>query len=103
MPEGRWFDFFTGQAYTGGLHEICTENIPVFVRENAVIPMAEPVEYITGRTCFEITLRIYGQKEGAVCRLAEDEGNGGRLLAFSADGPFPESRRYRLKGREYIG
>ena len=103
LPEGRWFDFFTGQAYTGGLHEICTENIPVFVRENAVIPMAEPVEYITGRTCFEITLRIYGQKEGAVCRLAEDEGNGGRLLAFSADGPFPESRRYRLKGREYIG
>ena len=38
-----------------------------------------------------------------ILNLAEDEGNGGRLLAFSADSPFPESRRYRLKGREYIG
>lgn len=44
LPEGKWFDFFTGRGYTGGkrlrvyrdLH-----TIPVFAKAGAIIPLAQ--------------------------------------------------------------
>ncbi len=41
LPEGVWYDFFTGQRYEGGLHTIpvALDEIPVFVREGTIIPV----------------------------------------------------------------
>ena len=46
LPEGEWFDYFTGEKYTGG----CVVNnfasplwkLPVFVKAGAIIPMTNP-------------------------------------------------------------
>ena len=41
LPEGVWYDFFTGKRYEGGVHRIpaAVNEIPVFVREGTVIPV----------------------------------------------------------------
>ena len=43
LPEGQWVNFFTGERYKGGcwLHDVKVplDEMPVYVRENAVIPV----------------------------------------------------------------
>lgn len=109
LPQGTWYDFYTGAVYQGGFHMITTENIPVYVRENTVLPLARPVEHITPQTVFDITLRCYGS-QGSCC-LIEDDGetytHQRNFLTVNFDGTvskkgdFPHSR-YRMIGREVI-
>ncbi len=73
LPSGEWFDFFTGEKYEGGVHHLSVPHIPVFVKGGSVIPVAEPVNYIDRDTCFNITLRAYGNVDkDTVCRLVSD-------------------------------
>ncbi len=70
LPAGEWFDFFTGERYEGGNHHVSVPHIPVFVKGGSIIPVAEPVSYVDRETCFDITLRAYGEASAdAVCRL----------------------------------
>ena len=41
LPDGVWYDFFSGKEYQGGMHHIeCSlEEIPVFARAGCVIPL----------------------------------------------------------------
>ncbi len=42
LPEGTWYDLFTGEKYTGGGYEdieIKPENCPAFLRENTCVPL----------------------------------------------------------------
>lgn len=76
LPSGGWYSFWTGQRYEGGKEyavQMPSERIPLFVREGALLPLAEPVEHITAQTTFRLTVRTYGP----VCRdkvLYEDDG-----------------------------
>ncbi len=43
LPEGKWFDFFSGRVYDGGRRfktYRTTEDMPVFAKAGAIIPMA---------------------------------------------------------------
>lgn len=50
LPDGEWFDYFTGEKYTGG----CVVNnfasplwkLPVFVKAGAIIPMTNPNNHV---------------------------------------------------------
>lgn len=105
LPAGRWYDFWTNQPYEGGWHEIKTENIPVFVRDGSLIPLAKPVEYMDRDTVFDITLKNYGQ--GGSAFLVEDDGETCtteyKLIPVDEETKELQSRRYRLAGREQIG
>ena len=49
LPEGTWHDYETGKEYTGPttLHiEPPLENLPLYVRENSIIPMGPDIAYI---------------------------------------------------------
>ncbi len=73
LPAGCWFDFFTGERYEGGYHHVSTPHIPVFVKGGALIPIAAPVNFVSRDTCFDITLRAYGDvADGTVCKLVSD-------------------------------
>ncbi|MDR2472283.1 MAG: DUF5110 domain-containing protein, partial [Tannerella sp.] len=62
LPEGEWIDYFTGDKYQGG----CVINsfdapfwkLPVFVRNGAIIPLANPNNTVSEidahRRCYEI-------------------------------------------------
>lgn len=41
LPEGVWYDFFTGKRYAQGVHtiEVALDEIPVFVREGTIVPV----------------------------------------------------------------
>jgi len=67
LPEGDWYDFWTQRKYAGGCRieiEKPVDEIPVFVRGNSLLPLAEPVEYVTQQTQFELTIGVYGEKPG---------------------------------------
>ena len=106
LPRGGWYDFFTGTRYEGGWHTVVTDDIPVFVKEGTLLPLAEPVSHVTQDTQFAITLRAYGDCSAAVCRLIEDDGvtvgAPVRVLHLTADRKAPDSVRYRIVGRENI-
>ena len=46
LPEGRWYDWFSGEAYDGGVilddFPAPLDKLPVFVKEGAIIPMTAP-------------------------------------------------------------
>lgn len=77
LPKGDWYDFFTGEKHSGGSYiEIDTSNldtIPVYVRENSIIPLAKPLEYITENTVFELTPKSFGENPESFI-LYEDDG-----------------------------
>lgn len=76
LPEGEWYDFWTNELYHGGqTYQIYAgmDRIPVFVKKGALLPYARPVEYITKDTCFDITVKCYGD-ECSEFILFEDDG-----------------------------
>ncbi len=76
LPAGIWHDFNTGTKYEGGKYHEITMNldqIPIFVKDGTILPLAKPVQFITPETVFEITCHVYGIPAGSV-QLFEDNG-----------------------------
>lgn len=76
LPAGKWFNFFTGELYEGGRRYEFTpglEDMLIFARENSMIPVAEPLQYVADDAVFKITPKKFGDGD-AVCRLFEDDG-----------------------------
>ncbi len=77
LPEGSWFDLFTGRRYIGGrttfLHR-SLESYPVLVRGGAVLPLQpDPLADIT-RNPETLNLRVF--PGNATSHLAEDDITG---------------------------
>ncbi len=79
LPEGTdWYDFHTGQRYTGGQEitvELSLERIPVFAKAGAVIPTMEPGESTACMEGRDICLWVYAGADGSF-ELYEDSGDG---------------------------
>ncbi len=77
LPEGTWFDFWTGKAVTGGtmVHaDAPLETVPLFVRGGAVIPMGPEMNYVDEKTG-PLSFHIYPDAQGtASLSLYEDDG-----------------------------
>lgn len=77
IPEGLWFDFFTGTAYSGGrkmdLYR-ALDSIPVLVKAGAIIPMQEESE-ISDFVCnpSKMELRVFTGVSGDFT-MYEDDG-----------------------------
>lgn len=60
LPEGAWYDWFTGEKYEGGriINNFDTPlwKLPVFVKAGAIIPMTNPNNNVKG---IDKSLRIY--------------------------------------------
>jgi alpha-D-xyloside xylohydrolase len=76
LPEGGWYDFWTQHKYAGGRRieiEKPVGEIPVFVKGDSLLPLAEPVDFVAPQTQFELTIGVYGEKP-AKYFLYEDDG-----------------------------
>ncbi|MBP1593263.1 MAG: yicI 7 [Bacteroidetes bacterium] len=72
-----WYDFYTGKYIRGGQKlNIAApyERIPLFVREGAIIPFGPDMQYSNEKPADNITLFVYGGKDGSF-KLYEDEGD----------------------------
>lgn len=75
LPQGGWYDFYTGEYFSGGTHytvDAPIEKIPVFAKEGAIIPMGEAHEYATA-PADQLTVLICDGKDG-IYTLLEDDG-----------------------------
>ncbi len=112
LPAGVWRDFWTGAPVEGGRQYEATatpEHPPVFVRDNTLLPLAQPLLTIDARTVFIVHLAAYGDTPRS-CELLEDDGlsldfEKGKwaTLTVGADGAVqrPEHgqpTRYRVGG-----
>ncbi len=77
LPKGDWFDFWTGRKMTGEAHvkiSAPVEQIPVFVRDGALLPLAQPTLHTRNPEAFDLTMRVYG-KGDRPCTLYDDDGS----------------------------
>lgn len=76
LPEGSWYDWWSGDRYEGPTHILAhapLERMPLYVRAGAIIPMAPVMQYADERPLDQLTLRIWsGTGEWT---LYEDDGH----------------------------
>jgi alpha-D-xyloside xylohydrolase len=76
FPPGEWFDYFTGERISGGKRVDVSkglEELPLYVKVDSLLPVAEPVDRVGTGTFFRIHMRVYGDHP-APFTLYEDDG-----------------------------
>lgn len=91
LPEGYWYDFWTGKRYSGKrLIKVPApiDRIPLFVRNSSIIPMnAQEVMYVDEKPLKEIDINIYTPINGEF-EIYEDDG-----VTYSyEDGKFAKTK-----------
>ncbi len=74
---GDWFDFWTGQCYSGGQTVIANASIdtlPIFVRSGSIIPLGPDIQYTEETVEAPLVLKIYTGGNGQFT-LYEDEAD----------------------------
>lgn len=76
LPAGAWFDYWTQQRHEGGRSvevDAPLDQIPLFVREGAIVAMGPLVQYVDERPLEAVTLVIHPGPESRFA-LYDDEG-----------------------------
>ncbi|HEY9125852.1 MAG TPA: TIM-barrel domain-containing protein, partial [Acidobacteriaceae bacterium] len=87
LPEGKWHDFWTGEAFDGGSELTVSashQEIPVYVKSGSVMPWADVGLHVDAPETKRITARIYGDgslpitltKGSSTQRLSWNHGKG---------------------------
>ncbi len=77
LPEGEWYDFWTGRRMRGGrtiTAQAPLERLPLYVRAGAIIPMAPEDRQRTGERLEELTLAVFPGAAPFSFTLYEDDG-----------------------------
>ncbi|MFN8525526.1 MAG: glycoside hydrolase family 31 protein [Chloroflexota bacterium] len=76
LPEGTWYDFWTGQAHHGpkGVAiDAPLDRLPLLVRAGAIIPTGPTMQHTGERPLEEVTVLVYPSRESSF-DLYEDDG-----------------------------
>jgi alpha-D-xyloside xylohydrolase len=76
LPEGNWYDFWTGEQYNGSQTintDAPIDKIPVFVKAGSIVPMGPEIMY-ADESIDPIEIRVYKGANGNFT-LYEDEGD----------------------------
>jgi len=77
LPAGvSWYELQTKKWHPGGTTVTVTGSpgeMPLFVKENSLVPFAEPVQQVGSNTVFQITVKAFGEHPGPFT-LFEDDG-----------------------------
>jgi alpha-D-xyloside xylohydrolase len=105
LPPGLWYDFYTGEAFQGEVVlKPALATLPILVKENAIIPVAESAPCVSDGMTYNLTLRCYGPNPQPAKLFADD----GHSFGFEAgvaprgqvgvDGILPTAlqTRYRI-------
>ncbi|MFD3270831.1 TIM-barrel domain-containing protein [Paenibacillus dendritiformis] len=77
LPEGEWFDYWTGTPYTGGQHltvHAPLDTMPLFVRGGAIIPHEPLKQHAADQTEASLLFHLYGGAPNSSYELYEDDG-----------------------------
>ncbi|MEH6309168.1 glycoside hydrolase family 31 protein [Olivibacter sp. CPCC 100613] len=76
LPAGNWYNFNSNQKYIGGKRykvSFKLNEIPLFVKEGTILPLADALPFIDDDTTFNLTCYLYGAPSGPAY-LFEDDG-----------------------------
>lgn len=79
LPEGMWFDFFSGALYKGGRQTVCYRNLQgmaVFAKAGAIIPLNDDDICNGEENPRTIRLKVFAGDNNTFC-MYEDDGNTG--------------------------
>jgi len=69
LPAGRWYDFWSSTVLEGPCHldlRVPLDRIPVYVRENSIIPYGPDMEYVGQRKWDKLRLDVWVSGKAAV-------------------------------------
>jgi len=75
LPEGEWYDYWNGKAYTGSRYynvETPLKKLPIFVKAGAIIPMQDEVIKDDNNAYGNITLDIFPGEAGSFSLYEDD-------------------------------
>lgn len=117
FPKGEWYDFNSGKKYNGGREytiEFSLDKLPLFVKSGTILPLAEPVQYVSNDIQFKLNFKIYGN-ENSRFSLFEDDGISFNymkgeyneyVVEYSMDSGFKynldSSKRYKFMSYEFV-
>lgn len=76
LPEGNWYHYWSGQLYSGKqYYNIVTplEQLPIFVKAGAIIPLQEEVQYDDHENWGDLTFEVFPGANSSF-ELYEDDG-----------------------------
>ena len=79
LPKGKWYHYWTATLLVGGkeiLAEAVLDEIPLYIREGAVLPFFPVMQYVGEKPVEELTLKAYFGGEMVHSYLYEDSGDG---------------------------
>ena len=77
LPEGEWFDFWTGERRAGKQRvtiEAPISQTPLFVKSGTLLPLAEAAQHADDPAGAKLRVRVYGTAREAVLYAAEGDG-----------------------------
>ncbi len=103
LPEGRWFHYWSGQAYEGNQSIIVDaplDKLPVFVKEGAIIPMQSTVQYTSQSASDTLDIHVYKGSEKTSFEYYEDDGTS---FDYRKGGFYKRSLKYDPNGTLILG
>jgi alpha-glucosidase len=100
LPEGRWYDWWSGEAIDGLTHILVhapLERMPLYVRAGSIIPMAPVMQYVDERPLDQLTLRIW--KGTGEWTLYEDDGH---TFEYKTGASCTTTYRVRTEGQQTL-
>lgn len=83
LPPGRWVEWFSGTSLEGGKvvqRAFAIDEIPVYVREGAIIPMQPQMSGVGEKPVNPLILNVFPGNSGST-RVYDDEGNSQGYLS----------------------
>ena len=85
LPEGTWYDYFSGEAYQGDkvidAFEAPLWKLPVFVRQGAIIPMSNPNNNPSQIDAALRIIEVYPSAQRTSIAVYDDDGTTDAYLA----------------------
>ncbi len=78
LPEGQWYNLWTGEQYDGKrelIVEAPLDKLPVFVKGGAIIPMQTTVQYTDQPSSDTLNIHVYEGNQPSNFEYYEDDGN----------------------------
>lgn len=91
LPAGRWFGYASGQAYEGGqtvrvqVDAKAWSDIPLFVREGAIVPMQPAMDYVGQKPLRQVEVDVFPAAKRTSFPYYDDDGE---TYAYERDGYF---------------
>ncbi|MEO8778381.1 MAG: TIM-barrel domain-containing protein, partial [Rhodanobacter sp.] len=81
LPTGPWTDWISGKTYPGGetIH-LAIDNkgwgdIPMFIRDGAIIPMQLPMDYVGEKPLTELNVEVFPATRRSAFEYYDDDGS----------------------------